>query len=294
MSFPPDVIRYLSTYLSAIDVLHVGMTCKSLAHCIIENQKLWRYYVTQRFSDVHTAGIGENDVEWKIYAFSASSDIVKKKLQMFHLKKRLGADPQSPDYLRLFCSITTPGDDTCILGVQGEIELGPSSDERPRQRHFTDVRSAVAWMDAPEGAIRVTFAHHRASSVLFWCGEKGKESKLRVYAVDRRRTSNQADLQPSSTHPKQTILSKSQYSHIGKVAYQDVNFFADVGGSVSYNYSSDHSRFRDMGATSSRTGFGSNSTSFDKPFVAVEAWVNVTCTFEISDLFELFCTVDQK
>lgn len=127
----PDMILYLATFLSPIDVLHVGMTCSKLSRYVLDNSKLWRYYVVQRFPRVPTQSIGDHDIGWKVLAFSKAETVVKKKLQIYYLQKRLNADQRKPDFLRFYCKIRTQTKDGKL---KNELVLTGT------QRFFCEIR----------------------------------------------------------------------------------------------------------------------------------------------------------
>lgn len=234
---------------------------------------MWRYLVIARFPDVPVSGIGLDDIDWKRHAFNSSLEI-KHAFQLHHLSKRFAADAKSKEYLRLFCCISAPGDGDYILSaLLDDIKLAPQQ-----------ATSCTTMQD-----VWITFVHPKLPSVIVWDGEKERMSALSFYAVDRKCLGNRVELKPLRYVPKCTILSRAQYSHVGKIAYKDENYF-DTSASISYNHSTSHGVLRNGFAKTS--GIGSNSKSFDSPNIAVSAWTSVACQFNLDYLFNQFIGYD--
>lgn len=91
---------------------------------------------------------------------------LSKKIQYFHLQKRLALPPTAKDYVGLFLEIKTmkqgvPQQSTILFGTLQEHQ---------------DFGSAL-----------IRFQHKTRPSVLFWSGENGYSSTTNIYLVDKGR-----------------------------------------------------------------------------------------------------------
>lgn len=102
--------------------------------------------------------------------------------------------------------------------------------------------------------------------------------------MDRKKLGAMTPMECLSILSKQTILSKTQYKEIGRIAHEDENFYS---GDVcrTYNYDTGHSRFRDMGSMASRNGFGSSTSTFEAPPVQVSCYTELRCLFDLDTLY---------
>lgn len=310
-----DIIRYLAVLLNPKDLLHVGMTCKKFKREIYYNVKLWKHHVISRYlGNINTIGIGEHDFNWKHLAFSSPKN-VQAKIKAFHLHQRLSTKPEDKNFLRFYCKISTVAmasidvrhtqvehpDQIMCCEVLGQLDCKNVSGS---MLYFSDYFYArdqprdQAAIGGTTNLVYITFKHSKGN-VLFFNGENNVHSALVVYAVDRTRMgeSNILPIPVVGATIHRTTLSKTQYETIGKIARNNANYYTNTGGVSlpSYNQSSEHGRFRDLGSISDRYCFGANSKSsgFDRPNVAVSAWTHVTCAFKLETLYTLFCSVKQ-
>lgn len=319
-----DVLRYLSLWLEPKDICHLGMTCKLLKEKVLENRRLWRYYLVSKFNDIPTENIKDEEVDWKGLSFIQDGGLVRHKLQLFHLVQRLSVTQKDLNYLGLFCKITTKArkhqyrmhdqnlPDIILIreeeepSIEQEVSIGRGKGPMGMGMGMggmggMPVMGGVGFGGAvpppfavskPSSALKVTFSHKKLSSFLFYNGEGNVYSDAVFYAVDRRKPGRMIYLTEKKTNWKQTTLSKKQYAEIGELTKNDKNFYLDGTFAGRYNYSDSHSALRTMEKMEDAYGFGSRTktSALDLPNVGVTAYTKIEVWFDLEQLHSLFCT----
>jgi len=90
-SFPPDIIRLITTYLKPNDITNLGTCSRELSRKLLngpDSEKLWRHYVAKIIAPkVPLIGISVDELNWKNLAFKKDKEVVHNLLRMKHLGK---------------------------------------------------------------------------------------------------------------------------------------------------------------------------------------------------------------
>jgi hypothetical protein len=264
MSIPFDVIRFISGFLSVVDIINVGKTCKYLYGQILDRDEIWFDWIITNWPDdkpLLYTGL-RNTVEWKRVLFEHETlSKLAIHLAKVHLRIRFQEPPSSKKYFQLFYEVK-------------------SSDKRVP----TKILSAVE-INEDDDMLHMRFTH-KDGSLIYWLGEGDIQSTADIYLVDRSSPQVKIYMRGSfgySNHePKFSLLSKKQYKEIGEILHNDPNYYGGES-STSYNYATGHGYHRSGMAPS---GFGSNSKSYDAPNVLANCLVHVDKSYDPIQLYD--------
>jgi len=297
----PDIVCFISSFLDVTDVLNLELVCKTLRQKL-NTPEFWRLFVSGKFPDVPLRGIKTQDVNWKDMAMKNSEDFIRRRLQSQHLVYRLAAPQNQRDFLRFFCRITTKGrkkfedlagrvqeKEVCVP----DITLCCSQALKQLPRNVNQY-----WVD-------MVFAHPKQQSFLFWQGYSGISSTIELYAIDHQVPGYRVPLFDedwvdgededesfgvhfvwSPYRLEETLIGKSQYEEIGRVAHNDTKFFINDNAGRSYNKTTSHSSMRNTWTRGPLVS--SSSLSRYTQVNGVNAIKNVTFRMHFARLFKLF------
>ena len=293
----PDMINYICAFLDAADIGHLQCCCKEL-NKKLGTKKFWRHFVSCRFPNVPLRGIKTEDVEWKAMAVVNSEPVIIRELQLRHLCYRLKAPSSDKDFLRFFCRIETNGVKE-IIGLANEtvrMEISPP----PVLLACSEPLKLLA-SNVHQESVDLVFKHAKKESVLWWKGHENVTSKAVMYTVDRRAPGNMITLfdgekwtiesldvdfwQPFICN--KTLLGRSQYEEIGRLAHNYANHLIDTNPGRSYAYTTAHSAMRNSTTTAPLVSTTRNARYTE---VAVDAVTSITFRVKLQDLYNLFCT----
>lgn len=231
MEFLP--LELLFGYISPRDLLNFSETCHKANVRIRHNLGLWKSWVTRIYSHPFWSTLQLEVDEWIRIAFYTERNEVRVALQEHYIRRCMALPANHADSIRLFASVSTsslPGDPVILV-----------SDENFVTKHKQHI---------------FTFFRKTQENILVWRGEGGHFSKSEFYMINRRQPGEKIPLQVEMENYKSSILGKKDYSRIGLLLHNDVNFYASES-STSYNGQGGHSQMR-QGV---QNRFGANSTT---------------------------------
>jgi hypothetical protein len=319
-TFPPDIIRLITTYLKPDDIANLGICSHELARKLLNgpySEKLWRHYVAKVIAPkVPLIGIPVDFLNWKMLAFERNEKVVQNLLRMKHLEHRIKEPSSSKYFLQFYCRIDTTG------VIQKRDLLG---NVIPDETETVNLPSHVFKMDtstftSPSGDddFKMTFYSVQSSKethAFFWDGEGGYNSTTILYAVDRQCSpptvmlcdkkgwtfknhllEGRAALGDTSDyfgniHLVKNALNRTTAEIAGKLAHNDGQYFMNESQSRSYAYSDSHSSFRDLGNYSSNYRIGSNivNRTHINEFIRVDEVIKIEANISLLFLYEAFC-----
>jgi hypothetical protein len=261
-TIPLDIIKYLAEFLSVVDIINVGLTCRDLHSKILDRDDIWfTYIITNWPITIPPAYHGlRHTIEWKRLMFEYKTRMkIATQLMKVHIRQRFEIPQSSKQYFRLFYEVK-------------------SSDPRVPTKILNGVE-----IKEEDSALHMRFTH-KDGSIIFWRGEGDIQSNDDIYLVDRSSPTVKIYIGGSfiySYYERHTsLLSKKQYREIGQLLYNDPNYYGGES-SISYNHSTEHGYHR-AGAP---TGFGSNTKSHNMPTISAKCLTHVDVTYNTIELY---------
>lgn len=286
----PDTIRLISTYLAPKDIISLGKCCTAFREHFLRNQQFWMYYVVSKVK-LSLDKLCKEDIDWQNLAFQSQCK-VNAMIKYHKLLYRLHVPRSSRDWLGIFCRIETKGQRQ--VHVFGSQEPTIRNISLPPIGLSCDVNNIeLNHLYYGEEEYRSIVVFHMKSTTnptfLRWDGEGGVSSEVYYYAVDRQKSAgkNKVDFNKDELSIKMslTLMSRGQYKKVGKILYQDENYF-NTSHSMSYNNADGHGRMKRLGTSAG--GFATNSKVYNLPNLRISACKGLTITMSLKKACELF------
>lgn len=256
-----DVLNMVVSYLSYKDVLSLSSACSELRFMIF-NLNFWKKIIMNKYPSHLWAFVSFDNVfePIKLLFYQETIDTF---LKYSYIQFRLSEPKESKLFFKLY--------------VKFETSTLP-----PEHRLSTLCGELIAknWGRFDN----MHFRFKKNESVFIWRGEKDHNSKISMYAVDRKVPGSIVNFPPEDDYinilrPHHTILGKKDYKVIGKILYNDENYYEQFK-STTYNTSESHSyqRFH-------TERFGENSSSVSYPSVGVHCITHFDAVFPTNYIY---------
>lgn len=267
-----DIIFLLPGYVEYIDILHFSITCKALRNMIF-NIDFWKRILYSKYKSDMWGFVTFDEVYEPIkilFSHKRDKNIFDQFVKYNYIMYRLSDTQSSKNFLKFYAKIDTPS----LPEPHSETILVGDIISRDEVR-----RGFINLGEYREFFIR--FKKLDGNSVYYWTGEESHVSIISFYIVDRRLSGSVIHINPDRFLKNSSILGKKDYKSIGKILYNDENFYQS-SASTNYKYSDSHSsqRFRDE-------RFGENNNSVTYPHINISCITHIDSSFRTDDIFSL-------
>jgi hypothetical protein len=280
-----DLIFLLTNYLSCKDILNFSSSCKKIRDIVL-NIDFWkRILYTKHNSDLWMFVSFGNVFEPIKLLLNYSRGIIELFLRYGYIMYRLSQPQSSKKFFKFYLQINTPslpnGHKQDIL--VGELLSDEDVDKTLITSNYLHTHNDKNNITGYKGFF-IRFKKLNGNSAYYWQGEENHHSNVSYYIIDRQICGSVVGVTPHCFKNHKSVLGKKDYKIIGKMLYNDENFYQQ-NRSTSYNLMDSHSfqKFHTQ-------RFGENNNSIIYPNINVACLTHIDAFFSTNDIFFTLCS----